>query len=381
MSINIQHRRHVWGVVAVIGAVSACTPDAEVAAIDVQPVLVTTVQPQAQAESRTLSATVQARDESNVAFRAAGKVVERLVDVGAQVTQGQPLARLDANDYQLGVSAATDQWRAAEIDATQQRLDAERLARLVADGSAGRADLERQKARAAAAQAQQAQALRQLELAKNRATYTTVLAPFSGVITRVNVEAGQVVAEGQPVFGLAKQGAWDVVADIPEQLVADLSRWQAHVSLWQDPRTVASVQLRELSPVAHPQTRTYSARFSPAPAGWRLGMTAQLTLQGKAQAPVVRLPASSLMQTGDQPFVWRMEGNTAHVEKALVTVVSYQQDAILVDGLVAGDRIVTVGAQKIDPNMTLRPIERPLSVDTSAATAQTVSPPQGAAQP
>ncbi len=359
--------------VLLVGLVlSGCKEDAKVAAPVALPVLVQTVAYGSDTQQRSLSATVQARDETAVAFRAAGRVTQRLVEVGDHISAGQTLARVDAADYELGVSSAADQLRAATVEATQQRLDAERLARLVADGSVGKADLERQKSRADAASAQQSQAARQLALAKNRAGYTTLTAPFSGVVTQVNVDAGQVIAEGQPVMMLAKDGALDVVADIPEQLVSQLGQYQASVSQWHSASADQSVQypvrLRELSPMANPQTRTYSARFSPAPSVWRLGMTAQLVLSGgavNAAANTVQLPATSVMQTGAEPFVWQIDGSGRHVRQQPVQIVRFAENNVLLQGLEAGRQVVTVGAQKLDAKMLIRPVDRATALGAS----------------
>lgn len=335
----------------------------------VHPVMVTVVKSQATEQARRLSASIAARDETNIAFRASGRVTTRLVEIGQVVQAGEPLAIIDAKDYELAVAAANDQLRAAQVDAKQQRADAERLARLMKDGSVGSADHDRQKARADAAQALQEQARRQLDLAKNRVQYTTLVAPFSGVVTAVRVEAGQVVAEGQPVLSMARTDALDVVADIPEQLVSELSGWQAQVSLWNDPSKRYPIRLRELSPIANPQTRTFTARFSGAPASWKLGMTAQLWLQsGQATGSAAVLPATALIQRqNNQPFVWKVAGSK--VTAIPVTIVRYQQEQVLLQGLQDGDQIVSAGAQKLDANMAVRAIVRPEPVLSQAGIA------------
>ncbi|TMG96717.1 MAG: HlyD family efflux transporter periplasmic adaptor subunit [Betaproteobacteria bacterium] len=86
---------------------------------------------------------------------------------------------------------------------------------MLADGSVGSADHERQKARADAAAARLEQARRQLDLARNREGYTTLVAPYAGVVTALRFERGQVVAEGQPVLSLARDGEREIVADLP----------------------------------------------------------------------------------------------------------------------------------------------------------------------
>ena len=270
------------------------------------------------------------------------------------------------SDYQLAVTAAADQLRAAQVDAKQQQVDAERLARLLKDGSVGQADTERQRARAEAAEALQAQASSQLALAKNRAGYTELTAPFSGVITAISFETGQIVAEGQPVLSLAREGNLDVVVDLPEQWVTDLAQQQATVSRWNDHKAAVPVRLRELAPMANSQTRTYRAKFSGVPSDWRLGMTAQLRLvevsQPAQQGVAAELPASSLMQRGEQqPFVWVVTAKGG-VQAKPVQVLRYGQNSVWLTGLADGEQVVSVGGQKLDASMHVRAIVRPASL-------------------
>ena len=84
---------------------AACSEPSAPAAI-VKPVFVTTVTQTASAQTRTFTSVVRARVETDLGFRAGGKVVDRLIEVGDVVKAGQPLARLDPADYQLAARAA-----------------------------------------------------------------------------------------------------------------------------------------------------------------------------------------------------------------------------------------------------------------------------------
>jgi len=67
------------------------------------------------------SGEVHARYETVLGFRIGGKIVERLVDAGAQVRKGQVLARLDAADTGLQASAANAQYLLAEEELKRYR--------------------------------------------------------------------------------------------------------------------------------------------------------------------------------------------------------------------------------------------------------------------
>ena len=343
-------------------------------AATVKPVFVTTVTPANSAQARSFTSVVRARVETELGFRTAGKVVERLVEVGDSVKAGQVLARLDPADYQLAVKAAADQVQAASVDAQQAASDEARLRRLLADGSVGAADHERQKARADAAAARLDQARRQLELARNREAYATLVAPYAGVVTALRFERGQVVAEGQAVMSLARDGEREIVAELPEDWVGRARSLAATAAPWSDPKAQVHLVLRELSPQASAQGRTYRARYSAAPesrapvAALPLGSTMQLTLSGTQAGPATAvLPVSAVVKGSGPAGVWMLDGKGSGLVFTPVQVVSVDDATVRVTGLAAGSKVVSVGAQKLDAGMPVRAIER--ATDSATAPA------------
>jgi multidrug efflux pump subunit AcrA (membrane-fusion protein) len=59
---------------------------------------------QVTGSERGFTGIVAARVQSNLGFRVAGKIVERLVNVGQQVKAGQPLMRIDETDLRLALT-------------------------------------------------------------------------------------------------------------------------------------------------------------------------------------------------------------------------------------------------------------------------------------
>ncbi len=372
------------GLLAAAALLTACAPPPAPAPV-VPAVYVTPVRNDSGSADRVLSATLRPRVESEIAFRTGGKVTARLVELGQTVRAGQALARIDAVDYQLAVQAAAQQQRAAEVDAVQSASDAARFQRLLDDGSVGAADAERQQARADAAAARLTQARTQLDLARNRAGYAVLAAPFDGVITALRFEPGQVVAEGQSVLSLARPGELEVQADVPEALAPALKDWQASVRMGPVGRKGSDsniinlpLRLRELAPSASASTRTYRARYTiaaPAPGtstarmDMRIGMTAELRLAQPRRVSAAELPLSALLMTGAtldgkanaQPAVWLADANTGALTRQPVTLLSQTTETVRVGGLIDGALVVSVGAQKLDGGMKVRPVARPLA--------------------
>lgn len=341
----------------------------------VRPVFVTTVSPASSPQNRSFTSTVRARVESDLAFRTGGKVVERIVEIGDAVKAGQVLARLDPADHRLAVQAAADQVQAATVDAQQAASDEARFGRLLADGSVGAADHERQKARADAAAARLAQARRQLELARNREGYAALVAPYAGVVTAIRFERGQVVQEGQPVLSLARDGEREVVVDLPEDWVSRARQLQATAAPWTEPHARMQVTLRELSPQASTPGRTYRARFAATQdaraqlSTWPLGSTVQLTLSAPQAGPApVALPVSALLKGSGPEGVWTLNAQGSGLVFTPVKVLAIDDTTVRVSGLAQGSRVVTVGAQKLDAGTVVRAIER-----ASESTATTMA--------
>lgn len=343
---------------------AACSgPSAPVAAV--KPVFVTTVTPAASAQTRSFTSVVRARVETDMGFRTGGKVVDRLVEVGDTVKVGQALARLDPGDHQLAVGAAADQVQAAAVDAQQAASDEARFRRLLSDGSVGAADHERQKARADAAAARLDQARRQLDLARNREGYTTLVAPYAGVVTALRFERGQVVAEGQSVLSLARDGEREIVAELPEEWVGQVRTLTATATPWQDSKSPLRLVLRELSPLANAQGRTFRVRYAAAAesraqvAGLPLGSTMQLTLAGPQAGPATAvLPVTALVKGSGPAGVWTLDAKGSGLVFTPVKVVSIDDASVHVTGLALGSRVVSVGAQKLDAGVAVRAIER-----------------------
>jgi RND family efflux transporter MFP subunit len=341
--------------VAIAAALAACTPEPPPEAL--RSVRTAEIRYDKAGVTHRYTGSVQARHEVDQAFRVGGKIVARKVDVGQAVREGEVLAVLDDTDYRLAEEAARQQLVAATTTARQAESDRRRNQDLIGDGAVSASEDEHTQSRARTAQAAAEAAARQLELARNRLQYTVLRASRSGVVTAVRAEAGQVVAEGQPIVSIANPGEPEVVVDVPEDQVAAFKAARYQASLNAMPEQTFEVALRELAPQAAAQTRTYRARLKPvAPRPLPLGATATLVAQRPAgDAAVAAIPAGAITQAGGKPAVWvvRREdaGAVATVHLAPVSLHGYRNDEVLVSGLPAGALVVTAGVQKMAPGL------------------------------
>ncbi len=302
---------------------------------------------------------VRARYETDLGFRVAGKIVTRIVNVGDRVQVGDVVARLDPEDLKLQVQSAEAELAAATSNLAQASADFARYSTLKTNGWASLADFDRKKAAGDEAQGRLDRARRSLDLARNQLGYAELKADADGVITATLAEPGQVVAIGQPVARLAHRGEKEAVVALPESWLAETRKSKATVRLWADRDRSFDAHLRELSPQADPATRTYAARFTidNADDAIAFGMTATVTLSQAADAKVARLPLSAILNRGTGPSVYAVDASGALALKP-VTVTGFTEDAALVSsGVGDGDRIVTLGVQKLEAGLKVRTVE------------------------
>jgi len=338
---------------------SGCQEKPKQAAQPDRPVLVQHVILEPLRRDRTFVATIRPRVESDLGFRVSGKVARRLVNVGDAVQAGQALAALDPGDLGLQVEQAQAESTASAAALVQAQAELGRLSSLRSQGWSTAAAFDRQTAAVEEARGRAARAERALSLARNALSYATLKADVAGVVTAVLVESGQVVSAGQAVLRVAHAGEKEAVVAVPEAQLGGLGEASASLTLWSSPDRRYDAHMRELSASADPATRTYLARFSlpEADEQVRLGMSATITLQAKAEAPVARLPLSALYNQGAGPAVWVVAADGRPVLRP-IEVEGYGAREVLVrSGLAPGERVVTLGVQKLDPGQLVRVVQ------------------------
>jgi len=341
---------------ALVLALAGCKP--EDAPVESRLVRSVVVDPQSIIEDRHAIGEVKPRYESDLSFRVAGKVLSRLVDVGASVKRGDTLARLDTPDYQNRLRSAEADVSSAEAELVEARAAEARKAKLLQGGWTPKATYDIALRNLNAAEAQLAAAKASLDLARDQLRYTELKADFDGVITAVGAEAGQNVNAGQMVVKLARPDDKDGAFDIAETAFADIGSTQPEVIVWplSNPDLAVEGVVREISPVADPATRTYTVKVtlkSPPPQ-IRFGMSVAGRLKGHAK-PAVELPLSALFDENGSPAVWVFDQHSSSVSLRSVTVERYEANAVIIaSGLAKGDIVVTAGVNTLRVGQKVR---------------------------
>jgi len=300
--------------------------------------------------------TLQPRYQAAVAFRVAGKLSERKVEVGQRVKKGDILFRLDPEDTELQLRVAIADQVSALSTLRQSVAEEKRLQQLRATGSVSQSESDVALANREVAKARLDAAERRLTLAANQRTYCDLLADSDGLVTSIQAEAGQVVNVGQSVLQLMQSNELEATVSLPENMVADVRKLRATATFWSRAGLELQAELRELSPMADPTTRTYDARFTikDATPELAIGMTVSILLSDSGEEGIC-LPITSIASRNDQPIVWRIAHDSGRVDAVPVNIVQYRTETVIVRGPIrSGDQIISAGVQRIDENSTVR---------------------------
>ncbi len=339
----------IVGVMALLAGCGSPTEQKPLRTVITQTVQVSSVMP-----SRHYDGNIHSRYETALGFRVAGKIKRRLVDLGDSVTKGQLLAELDDSDRQLAVAAAKAQRKAAYNQYMLAKRQFDRAESLFERHLISQSTIDQRKTQLDISRSQWHQADKQFEIKNNQLDYTRLYAHHDGTITAINADPGEVVAAGQPVLVLARQGNYDVWIDVPESQIDVLKpKQQATISFWAQPDTQVSGKIHRIASAANPITGTFRVKVAldSLPEGISLGMNARVQFTNKVP-PAIRLPLSSLFHQGKTPAVWVLQEHKLKLVPVEVVRYTNTQVVLAANGaLKTGDQVVIKGVHKLNAKM------------------------------
>jgi len=300
------------------------------AASDAIPVEVVPAARRAIAASYTGTAALEPRAESQVVAKTSGVALEVLVEEGQVVRAGQPLVRLDPDRARLAVAQAEAQLRKLENNYRRaQQLVAQQLI------SAGEVDQMRYDLENARAQH---------NLARLELSYTTVVAPISGVVASRSIKPGNFVQINTPIFRIVDNSRLEATLNVPERDLATMKPGQP-VVLQADAIPGRSFQgvVDRVSPVVDSGSGTFRVvcAFSGGD-GLQPGMFGRLRIDYDQRADALVVPRLALLDDQADPAVYTVrEGKAVRVPVKLGYTEGEWSEVR--DGLKEGEPVVTAG--------------------------------------
>ena len=346
---------------------------------DIRPVRAVQLSANSQQLLADYSGSVQPRITAQLGFRVAGKISARKVDVGSQVKVGQLLMQLNPEDLKLAQTQAEGSFKAAQANLALAESELKRYGELRKSNAISQSMLESKTMAASAAQGEFEQARAPLAVQGNQAAYANLTATSSGVVTAIDAEVGQVVNAGVPVVQLAQLNELEVVVAVPENSVDIVTRANSvQIHLWAYPQEVISGKLRELSPLADPATRTYTAKISlvnPSPkmaASVKMGMTANVQFIINTANAFIKIPLTALWQDQGATSVWLVENGAVKAAQVQIGGAS-GNDVLIVSGLAVGQTLVTAGAHLLHPGQRVTILQEIIPTEINPQTNHYIS--------
>ncbi len=175
-------------------------------------------------KSYSTEATVEAVRQSTVSAQVSGRITAVNFDVGDAVKAGQVIVRIDPQELSQAVAGSRAQVAQAEAQLANARANHERQVQLFQQKFISQAALDRATAEYRAAQAGAQAAIAGAGQTSAVRAYTTLTAPFSGVVMERHVEVGEMATPGKPLMTGFDPTDLRVVANVPQYMLAEIQK-------------------------------------------------------------------------------------------------------------------------------------------------------------
>lgn len=282
--------------------------------------------------------TVQSVDRAEISAKVTGNITALPVNLGSRVNFGDTLVEIQADE----ISARLQQ---AKAQLQQARRNLAREEKLLKKNAATPENVKSLKDTLLISRAGYREAETML-------AYTTITAPFSGIVTRKLANTGDLARPAKVLLHLERENKLQIATDIPEAMIDKIQkgdRLAAYI-----PAAGARVlgTVTELSPTADPSSRTSPVKLSiPSGTRIRLGQFARVTLDMEETNTLV-IPASALFPYGQMERVFVVQEEKAILRLvrtgAKTTSESGERFVEILSGLNEGEEVVTTSNQNLE---------------------------------
>lgn len=287
--------------------------------------------------------TLEPQQQSVIAAQVHGTLRQLAVKAGDRVKAGQLLARLDERELAAGLAAGDAGVAQAQAALLQARQHAQRTRELRAQGFVSAAAQDTAQAQLAAAEAALAAAQAGRQQAAVTRGFTTITAPFDGIVRATHAEAGELAAPGRPLLTLYAPGRLRASVLLPLSR-AEAARAAREVQvLLPDGRGLVPQRRTEL-PGADATSQTVAWRLDLAPGtatdGLQPGLPVRVRFAGApaAAAAPLSVPAASVLRRGELTAVYAAADGRFVLKAVRLGVPAGGQVPVLA-GLEAGERV------------------------------------------
>ncbi|MCP4625282.1 MAG: efflux RND transporter periplasmic adaptor subunit [bacterium] len=359
-----QTLKRMIGLLCIAFALTACKEKPEIIEV-VRSIKTITVKGQATEKIFKFSGQVAAVDSSGLSFQVGGQVATVEVDIGNRVKEGQLLAVLDPEPYQLEVDATNAELLKAKNNVTKTKAEYERQKRIFKKGAGAKRFVEVSEYDYKAAKSAVNYQVAKLDQAKRDLRKTKLHAPYDGTIAWRAVEPNEEVRTGQKILEIDASGNMQVELAIPETTV-DLIHVDDQVMVTY-PTLPGESEKGRISEIG-----SAAVKASAFPVKVELidpnekvkpGMTAEASfvIKDENRKPGYLVPFQALLPAteANRGFAFVYDPETSTVKKTAVHAHGTEEKKAIVDeGLAEGDIIAVAGVSFLADGMKVKLMEK-----------------------
>ena len=273
--------------------------------------------------------------QATLASRIQGTIDKLLVREGTQVSKGQLVIQLDSRDLQADLARAN-----AEVDNAKPHLD--RMNQLYAQDAVSKQEMENATRAYRVAEANRKAVEAQL-------SYTTVRAPFDGVITEKKVEAGELASPGQPLLKMEDPWRLRLEATVAEGDLKSVSRGDK-IPVVIDALGGQAVTgiVSQILPAGDPQTHTFMVKVDlPRTVGLKAGMFGRFQLD-KGLTQTILVPSTAVVERGELTSLFVVGEDRIARFRWIKPGRRFEKDVEVLSGINIGERVLKDGHRGVD---------------------------------
>lgn len=311
-----------------------------------------TVNYQGAEKQKTFIGETQSATITNLSFRMAGIITKMNATVGKKVKKGELLAQLDTREIDVSYQQINEAVQSSKVQLETAQSTLDRTKKLYQSQAASLSDLENARNGYSQAKAAYESNLQSRSLASNQYNYAKIIAPSSGIISKVTAEQNEVVNAGGNIITMdSDNNEFQVKVFVPENYINEV-KLQDKVRLSIN-NTEKQGVVSEIGYIAQGASFPVSINISNPDKSIRPGLSASATFKmgSKSQNTALVVPIEAVREDESGNFVYLLklqENSNYQVEKSVIEIGEVSGNYFsVISGVTQGDYIAVAGLNNL----------------------------------
>ncbi len=341
-------------IIAIASIITSCGNDTKQSVADNSPVIKVNVNKVSESNNSpflSVSGKIQSVNSAELSTRMMGFVDKVTVNVGDKVNKGQLLVSINNTDLQAKSAQANAGITEATAAFNNAQKDYNRFKNLFADNSASQKELDDMTARYEMAKARLESAKQMKNEVNAQYAYTNIMAPFSGMITAVAADEGDMANPGQPLVSMESPGNFEVIAMVPETEISQIKNGSQVDVIVKSINESIEGKVSEVSSSAKNTGGQYLVKvaLNKTDAEILSGMfvSVQFPVERKASTEMVLIPKEAVVTNGQLSGVYTVSQNNTALLRWLRLGRTFGNQVEVLSGLSADETYIVSADGKL----------------------------------